>query len=330
MKSLFKPLITLTVIASLVFGVAACTNNSDDTNEGLTSDQTIAYSTYMAGAFLSGETANNTTGTNHASVAYLETNSDSLAMLSIEEELGEVNRYFNRLKVFLDNGMENPFEINRDLDVDGDYDITMGYTVEDMDYTILLNEDDEGNLTGTLTLDGVDYEVEGSREVETETESDDDGEGTTTESEQEIYLKTIDIENSDNFIEIAIETEDDDEEYEFEMEMTSVIDDIETVLYIEFEIEGDEVSIEMETENGNSYSFSRSTENNAEDIDYEFEYTVDGVEGEVELKISINDNGNKEYHYTIEEAGEEKEFTLDENGQNISDNNTDEEDEPTT
>jgi hypothetical protein len=104
----------------------------------------------------------------------LATGSEEEVMLEIEEELGEISDYFKRLKVFIDNGTENPFVIDNDLTVEGDWDITMGYTVEGKDYTILLNEDADGNLTGTLILDGVEYDVEGYRETEEETASDED------------------------------------------------------------------------------------------------------------------------------------------------------------
>ncbi|MGM0435877.1 MAG: hypothetical protein ACQEQA_02390, partial [Bacillota bacterium] len=140
MKSFLKPLLTLTVLATLVFGVAACTTDSNGTTEGLSSNQTIAYSTYMAGAFMadSQQTTDEGTTSSSTSVMNLATGSEEEALLAIEEELGEVNEYFQRLKVFLDNGMANPFTIDQDLDVEGDWDITMGYTVEGKDYTILL------------------------------------------------------------------------------------------------------------------------------------------------------------------------------------------------
>ena len=126
MKSLFKPILTIAAMATLVLGVAACTTDSNGTIQGLSSDQTIAYSTYMAGAFMS-ETADSSdegATSSTSSVMNLATGSEEEALLAIEEELGEVNDYFKRLKVFLDNGMENPFVIDQNLDVEGDWDIT--------------------------------------------------------------------------------------------------------------------------------------------------------------------------------------------------------------
>lgn len=306
MKKLFKPLLSLAVLGTLVFGVAACTTDSDD-EQGLTSDQTIAYSTYMAGTFM-GDTSSNTTSDSNNVITLAEHTDEH--DLQVEERLGEVNENFNRFKVFLDNGMENPFDINQNPDVEGDWDIAMAYTVNEKDYTILLNEDSEGNLTGTMTLMGVEYDVEGTREFESESETE-DGE-TYTETANEIFIRTIEQDNSDNFMELSIETEEDHEAYEFEMALEGVLDGVEKEMSIAFEIENDEVSIEMENQDGTAYAFSRETDDNNQ-IDYEFSYAINGVEGEIEMTVTTNENGEQIYRYSIEEEGMEKEIDIDEN-----------------
>ena len=287
-----KILFTLTLLVTLLAGCSA----TDD--EGMTSDQTLAYSTYMAGAFLSGQSD---TAHTPGSVTMLDSHTDD--MLKFEEELSEVNHYFETFRVFIDNGMENPFDIEKDFDVEGDYDITMRYTVRGKTFTILLDEDDEGTLEGILVLDGVEYDVEGTRALDIDYEDD---ETTVEEREDEIYLKTIDKEDSDDFVELSIETEDEHDEYEFEMTLLSYIDGVERELEIEFSTEEDEVFISIESSNGNTFYFSREISD--DEVDYEFEYTVDGVEGEVELTITTDDDGNRVYQFKIEENGETKEI----------------------
>lgn len=301
----------LFTLALLITVLAGCSANAD--NDGHSNDQTLAYSTYMAGAFLSDGTEDTTT-TSTDSTAALNT-TDAEGVFAIEEHLGEVSEHFNRLQVFLDNGMDDPFTIDQNPDVEGDYDITMQYTVEDKVFTILLNEDEDGTLDGTLILDDVEYDVEGRRDVETD--SDDDG--NTVATEQEIYLRTADRNNTDRWVEMAIETEDAGNEYAFEMEMTTHKNGVEKEVRIEFYVENEEVAIEIDTGDGNAYEFSKEDEDQGNMAVYAFEYTVDGIYGEVVLIITTNDDGEEVYRYTIEEDGEEKEI---ESIQDDDDNDT--------
>ncbi len=268
--------------------------NGDSTEEPIakTDTKTLAYSTYLAGSLLSqSEPQNNESGSKAPTLLNTETE----AMTKIEQELGDVSTYFNRLRVFLDHGLSNPFTIEDDLDVNEDYAFEMRYTVEENTYTLLFNEDEDGVLNGILITSGKEFTLSGERESENE-----DG-----ESEEEIYLKTIDNENENNFIEIEMESSIEDNENAFEMALHSVIDGVEKELSIEFESEEGEASIAIETENGNSYSFERESEDDGV-TEYYFEYEIDSTEGEVELVITRQNDGSEIYTYTIEEDGNEK------------------------
>lgn len=285
-----------------------------DTTE-LRNERTLAYSSYLAASFLSSETQE---GTDTSSTAPTFLAAGDEAMLEIEKELGEVSGYFSRLKVFLDHGLENPFTIETGLDVNEDYDIEMRYTVENRTYTMLFNEDSEGNLEGVLIMNGNEYALEGSREVENET---DEGEN---ESEEEISLRTTDTE-TDSYVEIEIEAEEDSEEYAFSMSIEMMTNGVEKSLSIEFESDEEEVSIELETSEGNEYEFYREIDDDV--IEYYFEYSVNGTEGEVELTVTENENGENVYHYTIEEDGEEKVISETEDDDDDDDDETDDNDD---
>jgi|GEM_PF-1137244 len=282
MKSLFKPILTIAAMATLVFGVAACTTDSNGITAGLSSDQTIAYSTYMAGAFMadSQETAEEGTTSNDSSVMNLATGTEEEAMLAIEEELGEVNDYFERLKVFLDNGMENPFTIDQDLDVEGDWDITMGYTVEGKDYTILLNEDSEGTLTGTLIIDGVEYDVEGYRETESETEDEDENDADEEEDEDSDDETNTDDEAD---VEEDTDTEDDQETDTEENTEEAVVTETEEEIYLKT----------IDKENSDNYiEITIETEQEDEENEFEMklESLIDGVEKDMKIEFEVEND----------------------------------------
>lgn len=290
-----------------VFTLVGCTlepsDNSDTKNDmdkngkngtEIRDEKTLAYSAYLAASFLDDASQMSSNNTAYSAKQLMN---EEQAMLEIEKELGEVSAYFNRLKVFLDHGLVNPFTIESGFDVNEDYDMEMRYTVEDKTYTILFNEDSEGNLEGVLIMNGNEFTLEGWRESDRET---DDGE---VEVEEEIFLRTTD-KDSDNYVEIEIESEREEDEFEFEMTLTMVIDGVEKTLAIEFESDEDEVTIDIETANGNTYEFTRETDDG--EIVYHFEYTVNGVDGEVELTITVSEDGSKVYRYVIEEDGEEK------------------------
>lgn len=314
-----------------VFTLAGCTldpsgNGDDPANDPnddpkdtteLKNKKGLAYSSYLAASFLSGEREPSDGSTSHSGPLFLQGEDET--MLEIEKELGEISGYFNRLKVFLDHGLDNPFTIETDLDINENYDIEMRYTVEDRTYTMLFNEDGNGNLEGVMILDGEEYALEGMREVESET---DDGD---LESEEEITLRTTDTDSSD-YVEIEIEVEQESDEYAFEMTVEMNTDGIEKTLSVEFEGDEEETSIELETSEGNTYEFSREEDDDGI-IEYYFEYTVNDTEGEVELTITQNENGEDVYRYVIEEDGEEKVISENEDDKDEPDDDSDNEDE---
>ncbi len=325
--SMKKRLLILLLIVS--FGIAGCEipdegtdpsppsdpNDSSPTDEPIkkTDTKTLAYSTYIAGSFLTAETQEDSDSTYDTGPALLSTGTEN-AMSEIEKELGEVSTYFNQLRVFLDHGLTNPFTIEDSLDVNEDYAFEMRYTVEDKTYTILFNENDAGVLNGILIAGGREFILTGESENENE-------EG---ESEEEIYLKTTDKSNENNYIEIEIESSIEEDENAFEMSLYSMLDGIEKELTIEFESEEGEASIEIETADGNSYSFERESEDDGV-TEYYFEYTIGDTEGEVELVITRQSDGTEVYHYTIEEDG--KEIIIEDTHSDDEDDDDDEDDE---
>ena len=318
-----KSLIFLLVIVSL--SLAACdipqaNTNPDDSNgepkttspseDGPKNDiKTLAYSTYLAGSLLSTSPDKDTpTGLNIPTI--LNTNTDE-AFVDIEKQLGEASTYFSSLRVFLDHGLDNPFTIEENLNVNEDYEYQMRYTVNELTYTILFNEDDSGTLNGVLIMNGNVYLLSGERE--------NDG------SEEEIYLKTTSKSNNENYIEIEVESSIEDADNEFEMSLQSVIDGVEKSLTIEFEFEEGEASIEVETSDSHYYSFERESDDDGV-TEYYFEYLINVTKGEVELTITRNSDGTEVYHYTIEENGEKK-IIEDTRGDRNDDNEDDDEED---
>ncbi len=291
-----------------LFTLAACTLEPSDTKNGTNNDgksstesrdeKALAYSSYLAASFLQDANQMRESDTSHSPMRLLY---EEESGFEIDKELGEISAYFNRLKVFLDHGLDNPFTIESDFDINENYDTEMRYTIEGITYTLLFNEDDEGRLDGVLIMNGTEFALEGLREAEREIDNGEE------ESEEDIYLRTTDI-DSDNYVEIEIESEQENDEFEFEMTLTMVVDGFERTLSIDFESDEDEITIDIETANGNTYEFTKEMDDGK--TVYHFEYTVNDVDGEVELTITLNADGKRVYHYVIEEDGEEKEFSI--------------------
>lgn len=304
-----KWMILFSIAFSLTLAGCATTDQQDKQTENQTetikldTNSSLAFSTYLASGLL---TSNNTSSTMNMSYTNLSDATSETDSLLIESELDEVNIYFNKLKVFMENGVESVLNVSEQTSTMEGYDYEITYTIEDESYTIYYSliesteeadedddDDDESEfqLTGLMVIDGVNYELEGASETE--------------EDEHEMWFETIDQENSDNYVRVEIANEDGEQKFEIETTINGITKEAE----IKFEQEDNETKVELElVQNGQEsyYEFKKEVEDN--ETIYKFEYEINGVEGEVKVTEEVDADGNTTYQYEIEEDGKTKEI----------------------
>ena len=259
----------------------------------LPTDNKIALSTYIAGGVLASRDKIEQTPQASRMILPLQTEEE----LKIEKILSEVNVYFDRLKFFLDEGVEGIVVQERASSREG-YEVELNYQIDDEQYTIYYNEVSKDRLTGLLLYNNVEFELIG--EIENE------------EEEYEIKFKAIDTTNEANWVEIELETEDESDEYEFESQMKMVINGAYKEVKVEYSVENEEQSIELEiNDNGDisQYEFDREQDDGG--IVYKIEYEVENVQGEVAVLETVDETGNPIYRYKIEEEGKRKDIDFD-------------------
>lgn len=261
-----------------------------DTNESL------AFSAYMASGLLSSDV----TLKNQNEILLF--NGEMTDTMAIETELEDVNVYFNKLKAFMNQGVENALQIQEKASEREGYTNMFSFTIEEKTYTVHYSmtyqnqsekeEDDEQEfiLSGIMILDEIEYEITGASEIE--------------EDEQKMWFETIDKENSGNKVRIERKTEEDEQKFEIE----TTIGGVKEMAEIKFENEEDEQKVELKLKNNGSescYEFKREIEENNEYC-YKFEYQIGNIEGEVKITETADGEGNYTYRYEIKEEGKAK------------------------
>ena len=276
-------------------------NASDDgTVKGyeLSSSQSLGLSTYLASGLLQEtDTVQTVASLNNYAPSFLSTE----ATFQIDSELDEVNFYFNKLKVFLDQGLEQAINLEETESTREGYDYQVNYTIDDEAYVIYYafvnevdveDEDDdeiEFELSGLMIIDGIEYELIGANEIE--------------EDEAKMWFKTVDN-NSGNYVYIEIEEEDGEQKFETETVINGVMKKSE----FKFEKEDDETKVELKlNNNGQESEFEFKREMEDEGLVYKFEYKMGNTEGEVKITEEVDEQGKKTYRYEIEEEGKKKE-----------------------
>jgi hypothetical protein len=249
--------------------------------------------------------------------------SDGDSPLEIETELDEVNQYFNKLKVFMDQGVDSVLNIEEQTSTIEGYDYMITYSIEEVTYTIYysivveeevelttdettttVTEDDDDHdedkdedeeikfqLNGLMVINGVNYELKGANEVEDE--------------EQKMWFETVDSNDHNNYVRVEIKNEEGQQKFDFK----NVVNGLVTQSQIKFEEEDNETKVELKLKQDgeeSSYKFKKEVEDGK--TTYKFEYELDGVKGEVKIREIVDSFGNVTYKYDISEKGKHKEI----------------------
>lgn len=215
---------------------------------------------------------------------------------SFEDNDEQINLYFDILKVFLEEDV-----------LDSDVIVTVSeenpkaqmieFSIEGIAY-VLEVEFLETNFTGTLSLNGIEYQVEGVYEEEGQ--------------ELKFNMKAV---SGDNYVQIDFKTENKDDETEVKYEIQQRYQGVESSKEVKVSNEQNEQKVVIKEEN-NEYTLKKETEDNG--IKYKLEYRIDEVEGEAVITETIDSQGNVQYNYSINENGITKQI---EHGKPERDNN---------
>ncbi len=206
---------------------------------------------------------------------------------AFEANLDRINKYFDMLKVFIDQDALSDAVTIETLD-SGDYAYKMTYTIDRINYVFFININ-ETEITGLLQLKNLDLVINGSIEE--------------TEDEYQLELEAT---SGDNYIRIEYQSETKDE-IEKSYEVEEYINGVLTEKEINIEFDGEETSVEI-SEGENEYLLERFSSNGV--TTYYLEYRVGETEGEAYITETVNSLGQTIYHYDIDEDGIEKEIEV--------------------
>ena len=206
----------------------------------------------------------------------------------VEGEIGYVNIYLDKFKVFMDDGFD-AIDIDTETESDNpDYDFMFTYTVEGEEYTIYYNYDEDTKESiGILISGDVTYDL-----VIKDNLKEEEGE---TKRNMELTATS-----GENWITIDYEDKTEEGESKSNLEVTKSINGKQSAVSVEIK-QDDEGEFKVAIEDGeNSYNFKAETTD--EGTHYKLDYTVDGIEGTAKIDESVDDDGNFVYSYKITEG----------------------------
>lgn len=156
-----KKALILLVTLSLVFTFSACTTAELDSlkdlvnGEVLTSRESLATLTYLSGSLIDLDTTEET-------VVYVPTRlSAGDTDTEIESEIDIVNEYMDRLKVFMDEGMDSFGSAVESISDNPMYDLMITFNVDEDVYVIYYNIDPVTfEISGVLLIGDVEYTID--------------------------------------------------------------------------------------------------------------------------------------------------------------------------
>jgi hypothetical protein len=263
--------------------------------------------------------------------------------LLVEGEVEDLNKYLNMMEKFL--GTNKGFGTETVVSDLPEYETKIVFTAKDIlgndvVYALYLNEtvvltdtetevdeDDEvdgenhedledleteSTLTGLLIVGGVNYTIEGSKEVE----------------EDEVKITVISQVDELNYVKVVYKTEEDEAKFSYEVVANgSVTNKTE----VKLEVEDDETKTELKFLEGNAqgeYTFKMETEDGKQVIKVEY-YINDGTteeSGEAKIDVIVDPiTGETTYAYHIStDDDEESEVEVDRSEENEEDNDEEE------
>ena len=208
---------------------------------------------------------------------------------ALKEEVARFGEYFEMLDTFLDEGALN---VQVTENTDTSYAFSTKLTVEGtlpdgqtVVYTMYYTETEAGmreeqdedeyevriayDLTGVLEMNGVTYEMTGSRISETETE------GREEETSESLWIKATDPENEGNYVRMDLEIESEQEGNETGSETEYV-----------YRVYRDGALVEQ-----TSVAFETETEGNRAETEYEVSILKDGAMSRFEVEREERNSG---------------------------------------
>lgn len=293
--------LSLTVIVTLLIVGCGSTSLSETPMSNTTS---VAALSYISSGFIESEVALNEDPEAFFPI-YLSNahfTPPGTTTTKVEGEIGYVNIYLDKLKVFMDDGFDS---ISIDDDVASDnpeYDFMFSYSVEGELFKIYYNFNEETGVSeGILIANDVTYDLEIEDNL-TESES--------LDTKRNIILNAV---NGDNSITIDFEIKTDEDGSKEYLEVTKNIEGIESIVTIEIKDNEDTFKVSI-TDGDNSYDFKVETTD--EVSHYKLNYIVDGVIGTAKITESVNEDGDLVYDYKITEGDITQDIKKDPPGQN--------------
>ncbi|WP_052591358.1 hypothetical protein [Paracholeplasma brassicae] len=299
---MFKKLLVgvLSVMSMVTLASCAQEEASVVQSVSLSSKESMSFSTYLGTSFLAAGT-NQTVSTKEVRLRSF-TQSDTL---TLESELDEVNEYFDKLKVFMDQGVDNVLNVSEVPSTREGYDFEVTYNIDGLTYTIYYSMVTEEVLPEeAVTTDETDPVVE---------ENDDDA-----------LVEEDDDDDIDEIDDDAVVEEDDDDDIDeiddeqfFEINGLIVIDGVEFILEGAREIEDDEVKTWFKTQDFNRSGDYVHVISKVEDDEQKFDIrtSVNGVETRTRIKFEQDDeetevdlrveNGETESRYKFKKETED-------------------------
>ncbi len=339
MKKLLLAL-TLTISLMVMTGCASFTGGVKPLNFE-TKDQVYAFGAISTTNLLQQETAGlaSLAATTGATPSALGEGEDLL----VEGEVEDLNKYLNMMEKFL--GTNNGFSIETVVSDLPEYETKIVFTANDIlgndvIYALYLNEtvvltdtetevdeDDEVDeendedledletesiLNGLLVAGGVNYTIEGSKEVE----------------EDEVKITVISQVDSMNYVKVVYKTEEDETKFSYEVVANGAVTN---KTEVKLEVEDDETKTELkflEGEAQGEYTFKMETEDGKQIIKVEYHINDGTTEESGEAKIDIIVDpitGETTYAYHIStDDNEESEVEVDRNEESEEDNDEEE------
>jgi len=297
-----KKILSLIVAVTIVFALAGCKTNDSD-NETLSSKETLATLSYLSGGFLDSDPTENMSGDftlSSEEFAQLTTTEED-DETEIEEEIDQVNVYMHRLKTFMNNGTDS-FGSAVEQESDNElYEFMLTFTIDEEEYVIYYNVDEEGTITGILLIGEVEYTIEAVNTLEDKLQlGDGEGEEEQEEESDTEHKMVLIATNGDDSIEVTYKVEEEGAETKFNM--VKNINGVQTTAFLKISNEDNEHKIVVR-ENENEYAFKREQEE--EGMVYKLQYQVNGVEGEVRITETTDEEGQVMYQYRIKEGNKE-------------------------
>lgn len=327
---MFKKLLVGVIGALSILTLASCAQ--EQTNEvqsvSLSSKESMSFSTYLGTSFLAAG-MNQTVSTKEVRLSRW-TQSDAL---TLESEIDEVNEYFDKLKVFMDHGVDNVLNVTEVPSTREGYDFEVTYNIDGLTYTIYYSMVTEEVLPEeAVTTEETDPVVEENDDDAVVEEDDDDdideiddeqffeinglividgvefileGAREIEDDEVKTWFKTQDFNRSGDYVHVISKVEDDEQKFD----IRTSVNGVETRTRIKFEQDDEETEVDLRVENGETesrYKFKKETEDGV--TFYKFQYEIGNVKGQVKVFETIDELGNVTYTYKVQENGKQKDI----------------------